>query len=361
MTGPTLPEPTLPEPTLPKPTRIEKPSCLACGASGRPAFRGTRDYMCGTPGSYDYWTCPSCQLIWVSPQPTQRELLRLYEQNYGVRQHAPEVAAADVGSVKQAVRRAVLAGQEGYPDVAGPLGPALSLFGKSIGWVPPIGDRARYHLGLLFPPNRPAGKLLDIGCGLGWYVRIMRDWGWDACGLEPDGNTARKGREMYQVPIFEGDINEPDFPDEHFDAISIRHVLEHVSDPHALLSRCRRLLKPGGWLGIATPNGRGLASRWFGQWWRGLCGPWHLHLFGPDSLRKVLEANAYEVKRVRTLSRPAHWVYTASQQIRQGVYRPEVNPPSCWWFHGLEVALNSLTGDFGEELEAVAEKPRIAG
>ena len=82
---------------------IDKPSCLACGERGRPAFYNTRDYMCGTPGRYDYWKCPSCRLLWVSPQPTPEELRHLYEQNYGEVQHRPDLSTQP-GPVKQAFR-----------------------------------------------------------------------------------------------------------------------------------------------------------------------------------------------------------------------------------------------------------------
>ena len=69
--------------------------------------------------------------------------------------------------------------------------------GLPLSLIRPVADRATYNLGLLFPPFRPGGRLLDIGCGHGWYVRIMRDWGWDAIGVEADGGAAARGRAAY--------------------------------------------------------------------------------------------------------------------------------------------------------------------
>lgn len=333
--------------------QCDKPTCAACGQRGARVFAGSRDFFCGAEGVYDYLRCPRCQLTWVSPQPTPRRLQALYEAHYGEVLEAPSLEGTR-GGIKTALRRAVLS-RAGYPAAL----PARAA-GLPLSLIRPVADRATYNLGLLFPPFRPGGRLLDIGCGHGWYVRIMRDWGWDAIGVEADGGAAARGRAAYGVDIRPGSLEEQRFPDGAFDAVSIRHVFEHVPDPAATLREIRRVLRPGGWLGMAMPNGRSLGSRWFGRAWRGFSPPWHLHLFSPTSLSRILVDSGFRVRRVRTRPASAHWVYTASREIRDGVYDPSRQPPSAWWFHYLEQGLNYLTGDLGEELEAVAERPDAA-
>ena len=107
---------------------------------------------------------------------------------------------------------------------------------------------------------------------------------------------------------------------DHGDVLHAAAAFEHVSDPLATLAECRRILKPGGLLGLATPNGRSLGSRWFGRSWRGLTPPWHLHLFGPRSLRQVLHGAGFRVVALRTTAVSAHWIYPVSKQIREGTY-----------------------------------------
>jgi SAM-dependent methyltransferase len=176
-------------------------------------------------------------------------------------------------------------------------------------------------------------------------------------GIEPDESAVQKGRALYGVEILQGTPERISFPEDHFDAVVMRHVLEHVPDPVELLRRCFRWLKPGGLLALATPNGGSLASRWFGRHWRGLTPPWHIHIFNPRSLRLLLVRSGFMNVRVRTTPVSAHWVYTASRWIREGRYDASTQVPSSWWFHILEAALNLLVGTVGEEMEGLAQKP----
>lgn len=61
-------------------------------------------------------------------------------------------------------------------------------------------------------------------------------------------------KEHFPVKTFQGDIWEAKYPENHFDFIHISHVIEHVLDPKAYLHEMKRILKPGGYLAIGTPN-----------------------------------------------------------------------------------------------------------
>jgi SAM-dependent methyltransferase len=328
---------------------ITKSRCPACGAPGCMSDAGCVDFRCGAPGLYDYLVCPDCGLLWISPQPGPVELRRLYEAHYADSLLTPQFTEA--GGARKWVRTAVLA-RKGYP-VDGWARRGRALAGRALALLPPIRHRSEYGMGLLFPAFRSGGSVLDVGCGHGWYLKILGDRGWNATGVEHDRNAARKGRDLYGVHILEGSLEEQRFPDASFDFVTLRHVFEHVSDPMATLAECRRILKRDGLLAIATPNGRSLASRWFGRSWRGRTPPWHLHLFGPRSLKHTLERARFRVVALRTTAVSAHWVYPVSRQIRDGTYgRAPVR--FAWWFRGLEATLNLFWRDLGEEMEALA-------
>jgi SAM-dependent methyltransferase len=327
-----------------------KSACLVCDTPGRLRDAGCVDFLCGAEGLYDYLVCPSCRLLWISPQPDPLELERLYEAHYADAQLTPEFTEAS--GLKKWIREAVL-GARDYPVGGSARRGHVRIAGRLLRLLPPVRHRAEYGMGLLFPRFRSGGRLLDVGCGHGWYVRILGDWGWDACGVEHDRGVARRGRALYAVRILDGGLEEQRFPDQSFDFVTLRHVFEHVSDPLATLAECRRILKPGGLLGLATPNGRSLGSRWFGRSWRGLTPPWHLHLFGPRSLRQVLQRAGFRVVALRTTAVSAHWIYPVSKQIREGTYG-QAPVKFAWWFRGLEATLNLFSGELGEELEALA-------
>jgi 2-polyprenyl-3-methyl-5-hydroxy-6-metoxy-1,4-benzoquinol methylase len=103
----------------------------------------------------------------------------------------------------------------------------------------------------------PPGRLLDVGCGTGSFLRAAEAHGWDVTGTEFSRDGARMA-ESDGYTVFTGDLWEAGFPDEGFDVITCWHVIEHVSDPRRLLFEMRRILSPGGLLVLATPNLRDL-------------------------------------------------------------------------------------------------------
>lgn len=94
------------------------------------------------------------------------------------------------------------------------------------------------------------GRLLDVGCGYGGFVRTMRDRGWDAEGIDPSPATvaaAVRGG----LPVRPGTLDEAEG---RYDAVTLFYVLEHLPDPSAALRRLFGLLAPGGTLLLRVPH-----------------------------------------------------------------------------------------------------------
>jgi SAM-dependent methyltransferase len=170
--------------------------------------------------------------------------------------------------------------------------------GRYILYLLPI-LRRRLHRrarGLRLPDG--GGRLLDIGCGNGSFLSEANRLGWSATGIEIDPRAVRAGRTA-GLDIREGGLPDTRLPGEHFDAVTLSHVIEHVHDPLAALAEVGRLLKPGGQVSLATPNLDSTGSSVFKQRWRGLEAPRHLVLFNPAALEAAVRAAGFvDVRRL---------------------------------------------------------------
>jgi SAM-dependent methyltransferase len=105
------------------------------------------------------------------------------------------------------------------------------------------------------------GKVLDVGCGPGTFLKVAKAREWDAYGTEI-GSWAGETTEKFGIPVFIGTLKEAKFPDNHFDMVYSSAVLEHLWDPLGELREMNRILKPGGILMSGNvPNFHALLCR----------------------------------------------------------------------------------------------------
>lgn len=99
-----------------------------------------------------------------------------------------------------------------------------------------------------------AGRsLFDVGSGDGQFLDLARTAGFEVAGNELSPGAVEMTKEAYAIDLHLGDLSTIDGADL-FDAVTMWCVLAHVSDPHALLANCLRILKPGGVLFMQTPR-----------------------------------------------------------------------------------------------------------
>jgi 2-polyprenyl-3-methyl-5-hydroxy-6-metoxy-1,4-benzoquinol methylase len=159
------------------------------------------------------------------------------------------------------------------------------------------------------------GKLIEIGCGEGWFLAAADEAGFAVRGLDfsADGLTRFNPQFLDRALIgdaFEG-LDRLIAEGAGADAVVMEHVLEHVLDPEALLARLPRLLKPGGLVAITVPNDFSplqLSAKVSGaidrDFW--VAPPQHLNYFNAETLPRLLARMGFEV-RVAYASFPIDW------------------------------------------------------
>lgn len=148
----------------------------------------------------------------------------------------------------------------------------------------------------------PRGRVLDVGCGRGIMLALLKRAGWEVVGTQVSKNAAAYARETLGIDVFEGDLLAARFVPRSFDVVTLYQVLEHLPNPGAYLTEIHRLLKPGGWLILDVPNAGGFEARYYGCAWLGWDSPRHLYHFTPEVLIAATEERGLQVVATRFFS-----------------------------------------------------------
>ncbi len=204
-------------------------------------------------------------------------------------------------------------------------------------WAPPI-DRSRLHSwwrGLKSSAYRwvPRNvRVLDIGCGFGESLGYHRSRGCDAHGVEADRNIVRVA-ERHELNVSVGLFNPSNYDRSSFDVVTMDQVLEHLSDPLAVLRGINSILKPGGFLIISTPNVSGWGAYVFGRRWVHWHAPYHQQFFTSRSMSQAAKAAGF-VLISRTTVTSSSWINYQWQHLvgfpapgnRSAVWSPKQRP-----------------------------------
>ncbi len=123
-------------------------------------------------------------------------------------------------------------------------------------------------------PDKPSGKALDVGCGVGQVVQRLIAADHEAHGVEVSGPNIEKAKRISDRCQFYDGRTLP-YADASFDSVGALNVLEHVEEPEAFLDDLVRVVKPGGKVVVSSPNFfRALGLRDYHPRMRGLGNKW---------------------------------------------------------------------------------------
>ncbi|MBW2146630.1 MAG: methyltransferase domain-containing protein [Deltaproteobacteria bacterium] len=146
------------------------------------------------------------------------------------------------------------------------------------------------------------GRILDVGCATGFFLHEARCRGLEPWGVEISGFAVKHAREKLRLNVCHGPLESAGFSSGFFDIVTLWYVLEHVDDPSGLMKEVRRVLRPGGVLGVAVPNLRSLYRLLLRRQWmeERRKQRHHLYDFEPRTLRALLEKSGLTVYRINS-------------------------------------------------------------
>jgi len=262
------------------PLDLKPARCCICDLDDAEPVAVGEDFEYHTsPDSFLAVRCIRCGLIYLSLRPEDHELSRIYPPSY----HAFDFSAERYGLAYK-IRRWL---------------EARRLLASCRG----LSDRAR---------------ILDVGCGDGFHLSLLKESGkpgWQLEGIDPSAAAvlagARKG-----LAIHLGRVQDVDLAPESYDLALLISTVEHVDDPPGMLSAVKSLLRPGGKVLIVTDNTCTPDFRLFGdRHWGGFHFPRHWNLFSPDTLRALATKAGLEVESLKTIVSPVNWVYSVRNTL----------------------------------------------
>lgn len=168
----------------------------------------------------------------------------------------------------------------------------------------------------------PPGKLLDVGCGMGFLLAAISDT-WEKHGVDMSEYAYQYSRN--RGDIYCGKIEDAPYESNYFDVLVLSHIIEHVESPELLINKCRRILKPNGKLIVETPDFDCAVAKAFGENFRLLKDKGHIRLFGLLGLHRMLLDSMFEVEKLEMpfIDTP----YCVPANIERLKDRDKVSPP----------------------------------
>jgi len=235
-------------------SELEHVQCNLCGSSSTRPLVAFDD-------SWRLVKCGNCGLAFVNPRPRQVDLVEGYEQ-WGSREDESDIERIRSSTV-----------------------PAL-----------------RHEVKRIVDSHDHKGAVLDVGSGCGFFLKLMKDAGWDVRGIDPSETFAKYAAREFGVNTVLGTMETAELSENQFDVVTMWYVLEHVMDPRGVLNRAYSLLKPGGLLVLRVPNyafGKPfvlLQRMGFNLGNLGVFSvPWHLYFFERRTLTRLVEEAGFQM------------------------------------------------------------------
>jgi SAM-dependent methyltransferase len=252
-------------------------SCLVCGHTDFTSVFSCKDFV-ASGENFILQRCSNCSFLFTNPRPATQEIGPYYESDKYV-SHA--------GDKKN-----------------------LSIIYKIYDIVRDYSIKQKIKLIKRF---HSSGNLMDLGCGLGYFLNgVKQDGTFDPIGVDISDDAVKYVKNRFDLDV-KNESELDSFPEKHFDVITQWHVLEHVHLLNERIQQLKRLLKPGGTLFIAVPNSDSWDAKFYGPYWDGYDVPRHLYHFNQQSFSLLMKKHGFVVNETKPMLFDAPYISMRSE------------------------------------------------
>jgi len=239
--------------------KFKKVNCPACNSADH-QFNFKKNI-------FRFCRCNKCGTLFVNPRPNQKQLADYYSKSKGIAFWSKYIFPK---SEKVRIKKIFI--------------PRTKLVANVL--------KKYYHL--------PVETLLEVGAGDGFFLRLARDFkiAKRILAIEPSKKAAEKCRAL-GFEVFENMVEDVELKSK-ADVIVNFELIEHLFNPRGFIKSCGKNLKNKGILILTTPNIMGFDLSVLGSLSDNIMGPSHLNYFNPDSLKKLLNNEDFEVLEILT-------------------------------------------------------------
>jgi 2-polyprenyl-3-methyl-5-hydroxy-6-metoxy-1,4-benzoquinol methylase len=163
--------------------------------------------------------------------------------------------------------------------------------------------------------KKKTGKILDVGCGTGYFLNEAKRKGWETYGIEKNERAGKMAIEHFDLYV-KPEHHIYEFPKACFDVITLWHVLEHLEDLNEIMGKIYDLLSPDGIVVIAVPNCSSYDAKHYKTYWAGYDVPRHLWHFTPRTMELFVKKFKFNITCKKVMPFDAFYISLLSEKYK---------------------------------------------